>query len=156
MIAVRSVAHRWTIPINLLLIAWVTIGRTFIAPDLLWFVGSLLYVAPPLVVLLGVTSTLAIVQHRPDEGGLTGPQFWSLIATWLTVGGFGLFSVTGGRTSFAESPFTGLVGAGALDASAILADACFYGFLPAYLTLLVLLIRGLRGRQSRRGAALPG
>lgn len=150
MTAVKRAAHRWTIPVNLVLIAWVTIGRAFVAPDLLWVIGSLMIVAPLLLVMLGATSTLAIVQHRPAEGGLTTPQFWSLAVTWAAVAGFGLFSVTGGLTPLAESPFTSLVGAGALDASEVVADACLYAFGFAYLTLLVLLILGLRGRRERR------
>lgn len=52
MLGITSAAYRWTIPINLLLIAWVTIARAIIAPDLLWVIGSLLYLAPLLVVLL--------------------------------------------------------------------------------------------------------
>ncbi len=154
---VKAMTYRATIPVTLLLIAWVCVGRAFLAPDFLWVIGALMFVAPALAVLLGPTSALAIAQHRPSEGFLTDPQFWSLLATWATVGGFGLFAVSGGAPPWAESPFTVVVGDGALDLSRTLATGCLYAFVPAYLTLLVLLIRGLRGRRERRaGTAASG
>lgn len=147
---VRTMAYRATIPVTLLLIAWVCILRAFLAPDFLWVIGTLMFVAPALAVLLGLTSALAVAQHRPDEGYLTRPQFWSLLATWAAVAGFGLFAVSGGAPPWAESPFTVLVGDGALDFSRAMATGCLYAFGAGYLALLVLLILGLRGRRERR------
>ena len=53
---IRSATYHWTIPISLLLIAWVTVARAYIAPDLLWVIASLIYLAPLLLVLLGTRS----------------------------------------------------------------------------------------------------
>ena len=152
---IRSAAYHWTIPISLLLIAWVTVARAYIAPDLLWVIASLIYLAPLLLVLLGTTTVLAILQHRPAQGHLTNPQFGSLIAIWTAIAGFGLFAPTGGLSPDSASPLTDLVGRGALAASQVLSTICLYGFVVAYLTLLVLLIRGLRGRRERRATATP-
>ena len=151
LVRVKTATYRCTVPICLLLIAWVSIARAFVAPDLLWVIGALIFVAPILVVLLGATSVLAVAQHRPAEGFLTTPQFWSLLATWATIAGFGLFAVSGAG-HWAESPFTAVVGNGALAFSSAAANVCLFGFGPAYLSLLVLLILGMGGRRERRAA----
>lgn len=152
---IRVVAHLTTIPINLLMIAWVGIGRTAFLPE--GSVGgvslTLTIVAPALAFLLGITSVVAIRQHRPAEGYLTGAQFGSLLGCWLTLLGFGFMLVdTGGDPAGTASPFTRLAGERFVALSDALTVACLYGFVACYLGLLILLIRGLDGAPRRRDA----
>lgn len=150
---VRVVAHLTTIPINLLLIAWVAIGRTALLPadGAVAVPVTPAVVAPALVVLLGITSVLAIRQHRPDDGYLTAAQFGSLLGCWLTLAGFGFFLVdVGPDATRAASPFTQLAGGRFLVLSDAFTVACLHGFVATYIALLLLLIRGLTGADRRR------
>ena len=149
----RVVAHLATIPVNLLLIAWVGVGRTAFLPDGgdLGVRLTLTVLAPTLTVLLGVTSALAIRQHRPADGYLTAAQVGSLLGCWLALTGFGFFLVdTGPSAAGTASPFTQLAGPGLVVLSDALTVACLYGFVASWIALLILLIRGLRGADRRR------
>lgn len=155
---VRVVAHLTTIPINLLLIAWVAVGRTALLPadGASAVTVTLAMVAPALLVLLGITSVMAIRQHRPHDGYLTGAQFGSLLGCWLTLAGFGFFLVDAGPDGARPaSPFTQLAG----DRFVVLSDAftvaCLHGFVATYIALLLLLIRGLAGAERRRAVGRP-
>ena len=150
---IRVVAHLVTIPINLLLIAWVGVGRTALLPaeNAAGVPLTLSVVAPALVLLLGITSALAIGQRRGGDDHLTGPQFGLLLGCWLAVAGFGFFlvdrAVDGAWTG---SPFTQLTADRFVALSDALTVACLYGFVAAYITLLILLVRGVDGARGRR------
>lgn len=152
----RVVIHLTTIPVNLLLIAWVGVGRTAFLPDGgdLGVRLTLAILAPTLTVLLAVTSALAIRQHRPADGYLTAAQAGSQLGCWLALAGFGFFLVDAGPSpTGTASPFTQLAGAVLVVLSDALTVACLYGFVASYIALLILLIRGLPGAGSRRPAA---
>lgn len=149
----RAVAHLTTIPTNLLLVAWVGIGRTALLPadGPLGVSLTLMVVAPALLLLLGVTSSLAIGQRRGDQGYLTAAQFGPLLVCWLTLAGFGFFLVDASPDgAWTASPFTQLTGGQFVRLSDALTVACLYGFVAAYIALLILLIRGLDGARRRR------
>ncbi|WP_395725422.1 hypothetical protein [Nakamurella sp.] len=149
---VRVVAHLTTMPINLLLIAWVGVGRTALLPadGTAGVPLTLKVVAPALLLLLGVTSAVAIRQRRGDEGCLTPGQFGSLVGCWLALAGFGFFLVdTGLDPAWTASPFTQFTGGQFVALSDALTLACLYGFVAAYIALLSLLIRGLAGARGR-------
>lgn len=154
---IRVVVHLTTIPINLLLIAWIAVGRIVLLPVDVAAAGTLpltvAIVAPVLAVLLMITTTIAIRQHRPADGYLTAAQLGALTGCWLALTGFGFFLVDAGPGGAgAASPFTQLLGAPLTSLSDALTLACLYGFVAAYITLLILLIRGLDGANERRRA----
>ena len=149
---VRVVAHLTTMPINLLLVAWVGVGRTALLPadGTTGVPLTLMVVAPALLLLLGGTSAVAIRQRRGDDGYLTPAQFGSLVGCWLALAGFGFFLVdTGLDTAWTASPFTQLTGGQFVALSDALTLACLYGYVAAYIALLILLIRGLAGARGR-------
>ncbi|WP_420122427.1 hypothetical protein [Nakamurella sp.] len=154
----RVVAHLTTIPMNLLLVAWVGVGRLALVPP--GAAGSaapttLTAVTPALVLLLGLTSALAVRQHRRG-GGLTAPQSAALLGCWGSLAGFGGF-LTEAAAGAPVSPFTQLAGERFASLSDALALACLYGFVAAWITLLVLLRRRPSGAAAggRTGARRP-
>lgn len=154
---VRVVAYLTTVPVNLLLIVWVGIGRTaFLPTDSTTGVRlTLPIIAPALLVLLGITSALAIRHRRSGGGDLTAAQFGLTLGCWLTQAGFGFFLVdTGPAPGWTASPFTRLTGDRFVALSDALTVACLYGFVAAYIALLILLIRGPDGARGRRAARL--
>ncbi|MCW2772540.1 MAG: hypothetical protein JWN91_866 [Nocardioides sp.] len=87
----------WMIPINLLLVVWVWIGRIVFGVGG-WFILILLVSAVPvLLVALLVTTLLAYTQHgRPRS--LTTTQATAQLATWLALFVFGAFMPDFGDT----------------------------------------------------------
>lgn len=154
---IRVVTHLTTIPVNLLLIAWVGVGRAAFLPDATATVRplTLTVITPALIVLLGITTVAAVRQHRPAAGYLTAAQFGSLLGCWLTLAGFGFVLVDDAPDpAGGASPFTELVGDRFVPLSDALTVACLYGFIACYIALLILLIRGLNGARGRRLAGV--
>ena len=80
----------WMIPLNLLLIVWVWIGRIVFGVGGWFFVIFLVSVVPVLLVALTLTTVLAYTQHgRPRS--LTGVQAWAQVLTWFGLLGLGAF-----------------------------------------------------------------
>lgn len=87
----------WMIPINLVLVAWVWIGRIVFGVGGWFFVIFLVSVVPVLLVALLVTTVLAYTQHgRPRS--LTSFQATAQLVTWLALLVFGAFTPDFGDT----------------------------------------------------------
>ncbi len=156
MIALRNFAYYATIPINIALIFWVWIGRALVGSGGWWVLLFLIYVVPVLIVALGLTTVLAILQHRPASSGLlSGAQFISLVVLWLSMFGFGLFIVDFGDSKDSySSAFSQIFGAGTLDVSDAISRRFAYSTVLAWVTLLVFLIIGMQGRAERKAFEL--
>lgn len=152
MIGLRNATYYATIPINLILIGWVWIGRALFGTLGWYFLLLLPTLIPALLVALGITSGLAIAQRLPSSTGrLTMPQFWSLIGVWVSMVGFGFFLVDfGDSTDSDASAFSRIAGRGVLDTSSMLSGLFFVLIVASYIVLLVLLILGKPGRRERR------
>jgi len=148
----RNATYYATIPVNLVLIAWVWMGRILFGAGGWFFLIFMVSVVPALLVALGVTSVLAILQRLPaSTGRLNAPQFWTLLGVWVSMFGFGFFIVDFGDTpdSYA-SAFSRIAGPATLDTSNTLSGIFFVLTIAAYIALLVLLIIGMQGRAERR------
>jgi hypothetical protein len=151
-IGLRNFTFYATIPVNLLLILWVWMGRALFGAGGWWFLIFMVSVVPVLLLALTATSVLAMVQRRPRETGrLTSAQFWTLSTVWASMLGFGFFIVDfGDSPDSAASAFTQLVGTGSLATSNSLSGIFFVLAIVSYIALLVLLIIGVSGRAERR------
>lgn len=87
----------WMIPLNLLLIVWVWIGRIVFGVGGWFIVIYLISVVPVLLIALVVSTILAFTQDgRPRS--LTRVQAWAQVLTWLGMFGFGAFTPEFGDT----------------------------------------------------------
>ena len=87
----------WMIPLNLLLVAWVWIGRVVFGVGGWFLLIYLVSVVPVLLIGLLLTTILAYTQDaRPRH--LTRLQAFAQVATWAGMFGFGLFSPDFGDT----------------------------------------------------------
>ena len=87
----------WMIPLNLLLIAWVWIGRIVFGVGGWFFLIFLVSVVPILLIALILTTVLAYTQKgRPRS--LTRVQGWAQLLTWIGMFGFGAFTPDFGDT----------------------------------------------------------
>ena len=152
MISQRNFAFYATIPVNVLLIIWVWIGRAFFGAGGWWILLFLFTVVPVLAVALTVTTILAFTQRQPKATGrLTIGQFWCLIGVWASMFLFGFFVVDFGDTKESErSAFTLFTGRAGLEASNALSVIFFFVTIVGYFGLLVLLITGQQGRRERK------
>lgn len=131
------------IPVNLLLIAWVWLGRVLFGVGGWFLLIGLLFVVPIMLLALLLTTVLAYTQAgRPRH--LTAPQAWSQVATWSLLFSWGLFQPDFGDTSDSEISFltqvTGNRTEAVLDASYTLAIVSALGATVAWLVLLSLLV----------------
>ena len=79
------------IPVNVVLVLWVWIGRIVFGVGGWFFLIFLVSVVPVLLVALTLTTVLAYTQHgRPRS--LTAVQTWAQLATWLCLFLFGAFT----------------------------------------------------------------
>jgi hypothetical protein len=133
-----------SIPLNLLLIAWVWLGRGLFGVEWGWmFIIMMVTVVPALVVLLGLTTVLAYRQPaRPIR--LTAAQCWAQIVIWLAMAAFGLAIVDFDDAGRTESVLSRWFGEGALGVSEVVAKVSTGAAIVAWLTLLVLLLSGWR------------
>ena len=80
----------WMIPLNLLLVAWIWIGRIVFGVGGWFFLIFLVSIVPVVLIALILTTVLAYTQEgRPRS--LTGTQAWAQLLTWIGLLGFGAF-----------------------------------------------------------------
>lgn len=95
----------WMIPLNLLLVGWVWIGRVLFGVGGWMILVYLMSVVPVLLIALLVTTVLALTQDgepgRPRE--LTRPQAQAQLGTWLGMLVFGAFSFDFGDTEDSDT-----------------------------------------------------
>jgi hypothetical protein len=149
---VKSFSYYATIPINVVPILWVWIGRALFGSGGWWMVIFLVSVTPVMILALTITSILAIRQRQPASVGfLTNGQFWCLTTMWLSLLLFGFFVVDFGDTKESiSSAFSQLAGTAAVDASNTLSIIFFVTSIAAYIGLLIQLIIGQDGRLERK------
>lgn len=136
----------WMIPLNLLLVAWVWLGRGVFGVFGWFMVMFTFSVVPILLLALLVTTVLALTQPgRPRA--LTRTQAWAQITMWLGMLLFGLFMPDFGDAPDSElSVLTQVFGPGdgLLGVSYLLALALAALTLVAWVVLLVALTGGRR------------
>ncbi|GAA4719070.1 hypothetical protein [Nocardioides conyzicola] len=132
----------WMIPLNLLLVAWVWIGRIVFGVGGWFFLIFLVSIVPVVLIALILTTVLAFTQEgRPRS--LTRLQAWAQLLTWLGLLGFGAFCPDFGDTDDSSiSLLTQLFGH--TDAMLDLSYTVTIGFavvaVVAYVVLLVSLV----------------
>jgi hypothetical protein len=133
------------IPLNLLLVVWVWIGRIVFGVGG-WFIVILLPVVAVLAILLLVTTILAHTQHgRPRA--LTRLQSRAQLATWAGMLGFGLFIPDFGDTDDSYLSFLSQVlgySDAVMSASWVVTTAFAALTLVGYVVLLGALVAGRR------------
>ena len=152
MVGIKAFSYYATIPVNIVLILWVWIGRALFGSGGWWMVIFLVSVTPAMIVLLTITSILAIRQRQPASVGfMTNGQFWCLVTMWLSLLLFGFFVVDFGDTKESiSSAFSQLAGTAAVDISNSLSIIFFVIAIVAYVGLLIQLIVGQDGRVERK------
>jgi hypothetical protein len=139
------------IPVNLVLVAWVWIGRVVFGVGGWFVLIFLLSVVPVVLVALLVTTVLGLTQQgRPRS--LTPLQAWAQVLTWLALFLFGAFCPDFGDTEESEVALLTQV-FGRSDALLGLSYTLTIGFglaaVAAYAVLLASLVF------ARRAAAAP-
>ena len=141
----------WMIPVNLLMLVWVWIGRLVFGVGG-WFFLIMLYALPFLFLALLATTLMGYLIGSDRPRALTRAQALAQLAIWVAMGAFGFFLVDFGDMEGSDlSVFTQLAGRSestlsfswtmtALSAAAVLA---------AWVLLVVLL---LAQRRSHRAA----
>ncbi|WP_343907408.1 hypothetical protein [Nocardioides aquiterrae] len=141
----------WMIPVNLLLVGWVWVGRIVFGVGGWFFLVFLFSVVPVVLVALVLTTVLAYTQPgRPRA--LTRFQAWAQLLTWLSLFLFGAFCPDFGDTEDSEvSLLTQVFGRsrGLLDLSYTITIGCALAAIAAYVVLLSSLVF------ARRQAPVP-
>ena len=136
----------WMIPLNLLLVAWVWIGRLVFGVGGWFFLIFLITIVPVLLVALLVTTILAFTQPgRPRH--LTGSQKLAQWTMWAAMFAFGVVAVDFGDTEDSEiSALTQLFGRSETMLSASWTLELVFGAITviAWVALLVTLTAGRR------------
>ncbi|GAA1140778.1 hypothetical protein GCM10009606_20320 [Nocardioides aquiterrae] len=139
------------IPVNLLLVGWVWVGRIVFGVGGWFFLVFLFSVVPVVLVALVLTTVLAYTQPgRPRA--LTRFQAWAQLLTWLSLFLFGAFCPDFGDTEDSEvSLLTQVFGRsrGLLDLSYTITIGCALAAIAAYVVLLSSLVF------ARRQAPVP-
>lgn len=130
------------IPVNVLMIAWVWIGRMLFGSGGWFLLILLVSVVPILAAVLAATTVLAFTQRRDAVvGRITGQQTLAQLLTWVGLLGFGFFLVDFGDTTDSESSaFTQLVGRQFIDLSWTLTIVTGALAAAAWIWLLIVLI----------------
>ena len=147
------------IPMGLLCIAWVWLGRMFFGAGG-WMVFLLTLLAPVLLVGLALTTALSYVQRRPYERGRLSPtQAVAHLIMWTAMIGYGGFLVDFGDAPDSEvSVLTQAVGRSdtTIAVSSHLALTCTAAAIASYVWLLILLIIGAKNRPKPPAAGQHG
>lgn len=136
----------WMIPLNLLLVAWIWIGRIVFGVGGWFFLIFLISIVPVVLIALTLTTVLAYTQ-RGRPRALTRTQAWGQLLTWVGLLGFGAFCPDFGDT---EDSHTSLLTQvfGHTDAMLDLSYTVTIGFavltVVAYVVLLGSLLFGRR------------
>jgi hypothetical protein len=145
----------WMIPLNLLLVAWIWIGRIVFGVGGWFFLIFLISIVPVVLIALALTTVLAYTQRgRPRS--LTRTQAWAQLFTWLGLLGFGAFCPDFGDT---EDSHTSLLtqAFGHTDAMLDLSYTVTIGFAVLTVAAYVVLLGALMfGRRDETPAADPG
>ncbi|GAA1772197.1 hypothetical protein GCM10009795_017860 [Nocardioides hankookensis] len=132
----------WMIPVNLLLLVWVWIGRIVFGVGGWFFVIFLVSVVPVVLIALTLTTALAYTQDgRPRA--LTRVQAWAQLVTWIGLLGFGAFCPDFGDTDDSQiSLLTQVFGQSdsLIDLSVTITIAFGLLAVAAYVVLLVALV----------------
>jgi len=141
------------IPLNLVLIGWLAVGRSLFGVIAAWgFFVMLVFGGPVLVVCLGVTTLLMYAQPR-RPGRLTPAQAWWQVLCWIAMALAGLTMVDLDDTGNTGSVLLKLFGA--TPAAESVSGALFWisaaAGAGAWVALLIALLRG----QVRRVPAAP-
>ncbi|UPK76527.1 hypothetical protein MU582_07815 [Nocardioidaceae bacterium SCSIO 66511] len=149
MIMVQRLVFWSMIPMNLLCVGWVWIGRAFFGVGG-WMFIVLLALVPILLLALTLTTALVFVQQLPYERGrITLGQAIAQTIVWAAMIGFGAFLVDYGDAPESDaSVLTEIVGRtdSTLRVSSQASALCAVVFIGAYVWLLVLLIIGTKNR----------
>jgi hypothetical protein len=146
---VRKAVLWLSIPLNILLIVWVWLGRGLFGVEWGWtFIIMMVTALPALVILLGLTTVLEYRQPaRPIR--LTAAQAAAQIVIWLAMVAFGFAIVDFDDSGRTESVLSRWFGEGALGVSEIVAKISTGAGVVAWLALLVLLLAGWRRTPTR-------
>lgn len=147
----------WMIPLNLLLVAWIWIGRIVFGVGGWFFLIFLISIVPVVLIALTLTTVLAYTQDgRPRS--LTRVQAWAQLLTWIGLLGFGAFCPDFGDTEDSHLSLLTQV-FGHTDAMLDVSYALTLGFaLFTVVSYAVLLGALMFGRRERTPAtdARPG
>jgi hypothetical protein len=146
------------IPVNLLLVAWVWIGRIVFGAGGWFFVILLVSVVPVLLVALLITTLIGFVGANKPRA-LTRSQAVTQLAMWAGMLIFGFFLVDFGDVDGSDlSAFTQVVGRNevTLSISWTMAGVGAAVTVVAWLVLLVLLLTQKRRHQHQHAEAFAG
>lgn len=149
---VRKAVLWCSIPLNVLLVIWVWLGRGLFGVEWGWtFVIMMVTALPALLVLLGLTTVLQYRQPgRPIR--LTAAQAAAQIVIWLAMAAFGFAIVDFDDSGRTESVLTRWFGDGAIGATEVVAKISTGVGVIAWLVLLVLLLAGWRRTPAQTDA----
>ena len=129
-------------PLNLLLIAWVWLGRAAFGVPWGWMFLILLFTAVPvLLILLGITTFLAF--RQPGRRFTTG-QAYAQVAIWVVMVVFGAAIADFDDSGHTESVLSHWFGPAMLHAGQAIVTAAVVVAAVAWVALLALLIAGRR------------
>ncbi|MBC9731780.1 hypothetical protein [Nocardioides marmotae] len=144
----------WMVPVNLLLVAWVWIGRMLFGVGGWMVLVYLISIVPVLLLALLVTSVLALTQRPGPDGrrALTRPQTQAQLFVWAAMLVFGAFSFDFGDV---EDSDTALLVKVLGDHEAVWAATMTIMVVAALTTVVawIALVATLTG--ARRRAAVP-
>jgi hypothetical protein len=136
------------IPLNLMLVAWMAIGRALFGIITAWMSYFMVIAAAPvLLVLLTLTTVLMFCQQRRPR--LSTAQAWLQVACWLCMFVVGVAMEDGDDTGDVGGILLSLFGDNSTTEtiSGILLLIAGFGGAAAWLALFVLLIVGLTRRR---------
>ncbi len=131
-----------SVPLNLLLIAWVWLGRAAFGVPWGWMFLILLFTAVPvLLILLGITTVLAF---RQPGRRFTSRQAYAQVAIWVAMVVFGAAIADFDDSGNTESLLSHWFGPAMLHAGQAIVTAAVVVAAVAWIALLALLIAGRR------------
>ncbi len=145
----------WMIPVNLVLLVWVWIGRLVFGVGG-WFFLIMLYAMPFLFLGLLVTTLLGFFVGSDRPRALTRAQALAQLTVWVAMAGFGFFIVDFGDAPESDlSVFTQLVGRtdATLSLSWTMTTITGMVVVGAWVVLLVLLLAQRRSHRAALAAA---
>ena len=132
-------------PLNVLLVVWMAIGRGVFAP-LGWMTVFVVLVSPALLICL--TMTTKMIRQLPGRE-LTPAQTRAQVTVWAAMFGFGVFCADGGDSGTTSSILMKLLGEPSWSETVSLAlwSACVIAGPVAWCVLFSKLSRGLAPAQ---------